>query len=211
LTGKTFSSRRHKQDAIQSIIKSKLIWVWLIAGLSLMAIVTPVNNNIWSLRFLRWYAQSPINKQESGPMAAILTPPPNHLSAARWLVDSGLGSPEASAKLTAAAQNGDPLSRASLGRLYAKAGNTSAALTQWQQVGDLHSITDLAESAWAAGRLEDAAQAYATAWQLDPEKGTRPLARIWDHMDQDREALAFVKSRSYRAGRSRANESHLGL
>jgi tetratricopeptide (TPR) repeat protein len=146
-------------------------------------------NNVWSLQ----YSHHALNPQTG--LSELANPPMEHTRADLWMASDAIrsGDPELAERLIAErAKQGDILAKKLFAdALYAQ-DDISGALEIWQKIGDITTIKNVALQGQQAGNLDEALQAYETAWKMDVESVTLPLANILINYKQDYSRAEFV-------------------
>ena len=129
--------------------------------------------NVWSLQYIH-YVFSPEANQ-----SMLLEPPPGHKRAMLWIASDALksGNPALAETLIAEkASRGDQLAMPLMVDALLAQGDFAGAVNILKQAGEVDLLLKVALQAKQAGRMEEALMANETAWTLDMESGTLPLA-----------------------------------
>lgn len=153
--------------------KSALFFVVALTIIYLLNIRQVVKINVWSVLYTHMLFNSEVYHNLTVGF------PTGHARAALWLASDAMQSNnpvKAEAFIFPQADQGDPLAMRLLADAFIKQGNFSGALTIGQQARSFDYLLWVALQAQRAGHLEEALLSYESAWKLNSESGTLPLA-----------------------------------
>ncbi|MEZ4617235.1 MAG: tetratricopeptide repeat protein [Caldilineaceae bacterium] len=136
-----------------------------------------METNLWSLQYL--------GQQEDQPALALLPavadPPVDHMSARLWQIRDLIEAGQllrAETLLTPLVRSGDQDVLRLQAELLTARGDLTAALSLLATFGAVDELLDMGQLAQASGRLDVAALAYRTAYNIDAERALLPLTRL---------------------------------